>query len=55
MQVFPTRNQFTNHPASSALLTALEDIAVDFDLSGALLYRQFPLYKDSDGGVTAGS
>jgi superfamily I DNA and RNA helicase len=51
MQILPSRAQFLNNPAASALLATLESQEEPLALGDAILYRSFPLYRDEEGGV----
>src|SRR5580704_10654573 len=51
MQVFPSKNQFQNYPASASLLERLLANEQNLGLTGAMLYHSFPLYRDEEGGV----
>jgi superfamily I DNA and RNA helicase len=51
MQVFPSRSQFQRNPASAALLACLLANEQQFDLSDAMIYYSFPLYRDDEGGA----
>ena len=50
MQTFPSRAQFQNDPAAASLLEAIES-SQQLELTQALLYRSFPLYRDEEGGL----
>lgn len=50
MQTFPNRKQFENDASASILLQWLEEGFGD-ELSDAILYLSFPLYRDEEGGA----
>ena len=51
MEVYPSEAQFRASPASDSLLNGLKRNQNDLGLDGAVLYHNFPLYRDDEGGV----
>jgi superfamily I DNA and RNA helicase len=51
VELFPSKKQFENDPAAAILLDCLSSLEKDLKLADALLYHNFPLYRDDQGGV----
>lgn len=51
MQVYPSKEQFRKFPAAEALLSILDSNADELGIKDGVLYHNFPLYRDDDGGV----
>ena len=51
MELYPSKKQFENDPASAMLLEYLLKLETELGLEQALLYHNFPLYRDDEGGV----
>ena len=47
---FPSRSQFISNPSAKVLLKSLEEIE-ELTSGDALLYLNYPLYRDDGGGV----
>lgn len=51
MQIFPSKEQFKKFPAAESLLSLLERNEEDLGIKDGVLYHNFPLYRDDDGGI----
>ncbi|QDV69028.1 hypothetical protein Poly24_27420 [Rosistilla carotiformis] len=51
MQIFPSKQQFKKFPAAEALLDVLEANEGRLGLKESVLYHNFPLYRDEEGGI----
>jgi hypothetical protein len=51
VELYPSKKQFEKDPVSNILLESLLQLEVELGLQQALVYHNFPLYRDDEGGL----